>query len=107
MLLQFELTSKYRPSVLDERVKRNESSSLYAGATDRRQDKGCGGGPFGCHLSLPGPVGDELARLVFSGSRSAIFPDSDELVAFWYDSRHAEYDDVDLASVPVVEPVRA
>jgi hypothetical protein len=35
-----------------------------------------------------------------------MFPDSDELIAFWYDGRHAEYDDVDLASIPVVEPIR-
>lgn len=35
-----------------------------------------------------------------------MFPDSDELIAFWYDSRDAEYDDIDLASIPVVEPVR-
>ncbi|KAH9022449.1 hypothetical protein EDB84DRAFT_496531 [Lactarius hengduanensis] len=97
-----------RPSVLDERTKRDESSSLCAAAAvDRRSDIGSGCRPFGCHLSLPRPEGDELARLVFSGSRSAIFPDSDELIAFWYDSRHAEYDDVDLASVPVVEHIRA
>lgn len=98
-----------RPSMLDERAERNESSSLCAAAADRRQDKGSGGGggSFGCHLSLPGPEGDELARLVFSGTRSATFRDSDELVAFWYDGRHAEYDEVDLASTPVVEPIRA
>jgi hypothetical protein len=94
-----------RPSVVDERARRNESSSLCVATTaDRRQDKGTR--RFGCHLSLPGPEGDELARLVFSGSRSARFPNSDELVAFWYDSRHAEYDDVDLASMPDVEPIR-
>lgn len=95
-----------RPSILDERAKRKESSALCAAVTDRQQDKRGGGSPFGCHLSLPGPEGDELARLVFSGTRSAMFPDSDELIAFWYDGRHAEYDDVDLASIPVVEPIR-
>ena len=107
-VLQFELTSqnKNRPSILDDRAKRKESSALCAAVADRQLDKRDGGSPFGCHLSLPGPEGDELARLVFSGTKSAIFPDSDELIAFWYDSRHAEYDDVDLASMPVVEPVR-
>ena len=91
--------------MLDDRAKRNESSSLCATTADHRQDKGSN--PFGCHLYLPGPEGDELARLVFSSDRSAMFPDSDELVAFWYDGRHVEYDDVDLASIPVVEPIRS
>ncbi len=101
-------SQRIRPSLLDDRAKRNESSSLGASPplVVRRQDKGNGSRPFGCHLSLPGPEGDELASLVFSDTRSAIFPDSDELIAFWYDSRHAEYDSVDLASIPFVEPIR-
>ena len=77
------------------------SSSLFLAPSNRPQGKG--GLPFGCHLFLPGLEGDELARLVFSGARSPLFPDSDELVAFWYDSRHSDYDDVDLASMPAVE----
>jgi hypothetical protein len=54
-------------------------------------------------MFLPGLESDELARLVFSGVRSPLFPNSDELVGFWYDNRYAEYDDVDLASMPTVE----
>ncbi len=96
---------KNRPSVLDERTKIQRSSSLYLAPTNRLQGKG--GLPFGCHLFLPGPPGDELARLVFSGTRSPLFPNSDELVAFWYDGRVWDYDDVDLASTPIVEPIRA
>jgi hypothetical protein len=91
--------SANRPSALDNHTERQQSSSLYS-----LGDKG--GSSFGCHLFLPGPEGDELARLVFSGTRSPLFPDSDELVAFWYDSRHWEYDDVDLASLPAIEPIR-
>jgi len=34
-----------------------------------------------------------------------LFPNSEELVAFWYDSRDSDYDDVDLASMPIVEPI--
>lgn len=68
--------------------------------------QGMGALPFGCHLFLPGPQGDELARLVFSGTRSPLFPNSDELVAFWYDGRHSDYDDVDCATMPIVEPIR-
>ena len=44
--------------------------------------QGKGDVPFGCHLFLPGPQGDELARLEFSGTRSPLFSKSDELVAF-------------------------
>jgi hypothetical protein len=80
------------------------SSSLYLAPTQRPQGKG--GFPVGCHIFLPGPEGDELARLVFSGARSPLFPNSEELVAFWYDSRDSDYDNVDLASMPIVEPVR-
>jgi hypothetical protein len=77
------------------------SSSLYLDPGSHLQSKGKL--PLGCHIFLPGIEGDELARLVFSGARSPLFPDSDELVAFWYDSRHSDYDDVDLASMPAVE----
>ena len=76
------------------------SSSLYLAPGSHLQK---GGLPLGCHIFLPGIEGDELARLVFSGARSPLFPDSDELVAFWYDSRHSDYDDVDLASMPAAE----
>ena len=77
------------------------SSSLYLAPDGRPQGKG--GLPFGCHMFLPGLESDELARLVFSGVRSPLFPNSDELVGFWYDSRYADYDDVDLTSMPTVE----
>ena len=90
-----------RPTVLDEHTKLKMPSSLYLAPGSRPQGKG--GLPFGCHIFLPGLEGDELARLVFSGARSPLFPNSDELVAFWYDSRHADYDEVDLASLPTVE----
>ncbi|KAI0253763.1 hypothetical protein BJV78DRAFT_1280802 [Lactifluus subvellereus] len=90
-----------RPSALDEHTRFNESSSLFP--PDRSLGKG--GPSFGCHLFLPGPEGDEIARPVFSGARSPLFPDSDELVAFWYDSRHLGYDDVDLASAPAIEHI--
>ncbi len=93
-----------RPSAFDERTRFQRSSSLYLPPTNRLQ--GIGGLPFGCHLSLPGPPGDELARLVFSGTGSPLFPNNDELVAFWYDGRPWDYDDVDLASTPIVEPIR-
>ena len=96
--------SKNRPSALDERTRFQRSSSLFLPHTSLQ---GKGGLPFGCHLFLPGPPGDELARLVFSGNRSPLFPNSDELVAFWYDGRLWDYDDVDLASMPIVEPIRA
>jgi hypothetical protein len=92
-----------RSSTLDEHTKLEKSSSLYP------PDRPLGGkaGPsFGCHLFLPGLESDELARLVFSGTRSPLFPDVDELVAFWYDNRYAEYDDVDFESMPAVEPIR-
>ena len=95
---------KNRPSDLGERTKFQRSSSLFPASTHRLQGKG--GLPFGCHLFLPGLRGDELARLVFSGTRSPLFPNSDELVAFWYDSRLWDYDDVDLTSMPIVEPIR-
>jgi hypothetical protein len=88
---------------LDEHTKLKTSSSLYA-PTNLPQGKGSL--PFGCHLFLPGPEGNELARLVFSGARSPLFPHSDEIVAFWYDSRHLDYDDIDFASTPTVEPVQ-
>lgn len=94
-----------RSSALDERTRFQRSSSLFPATTHRVQGKG--GLPFGCHLFLPGPRGDELARLVFSGTRSPLFPDSDELVAFWYDGRLWDYDDVDFTSTPIVEPIRA
>src|SRR5712691_1022869 len=91
-----------RPSVLDEHTRLKMSSSLYLSPGNRLQGKGKDGLPFGCHIFLPGFEGDELARLVFSGTRSPLFPNSDELVAFWYDSRHSDYDEVDLASLPMV-----
>ena len=97
------IRNENRPSALDERTRFKRSSSLFLSPAHRLQGKG--GLPFGCHLSLPGR-GDELARLVFSGTRSPLFPNSDELVAFWYDGRLWDYDDVDLASTPIVEPVR-
>jgi hypothetical protein len=31
---------------------------------------------------------------------------SDELVAFWHDGRHWDYDEVDFASTPIVGPIR-
>ena len=96
--------SENRPSALDERTRFQTSSSLYPAPANRLQGKG--GVPSGCHLFLPGPQGDELARLVFSGTRSPLFPNSDELVAFWYDGRHWDYDEVDFASTPIVEPIR-
>ena len=96
--------SKNRPSALDERTRFQRSSSLFPAPTHRLQGKG--GLPFGCHLFLPGPRDDELARLVFSGTRSPLFPNSDELVAFWYDGRLWDYDDVDLTSTPIVEPIQ-
>jgi len=92
-----------RPSTLDEHARLKMSSSLYLTPTQRPPGKG--GFPFGCHIFLPGPEGDELGRLVFSGARSPLFPNSEELVAFWYDGRESDYDDVDLASMPIVEPI--
>jgi hypothetical protein len=96
--------SENRPSALDEHTRFQTSSSLSLPPSHRLQGKG--GLPFGCHLFLPGPRSDELARLVFSGTRSPLFPNSDELVAFWYDGRLWDYDDVDLASTPIVEPIQ-
>ena len=100
----FMSESKNRPSALDERTRFQTSSSLFPAPRHRLQ--GNGGLPFGCHLFLPGSRGDELARLVFSGTRSPLFPESDELVAFWYDGRLWDYDDVDLTSAPIVEPIQ-
>lgn len=89
--------------MLDDHTRLKVSSSLYLAPGNRLQGKGKDGFPFGCHIFLPGFEGDELARLVFSGTRSPLFPNSDELVAFWYDGRHSDYDEVDLASVPMVD----
>jgi hypothetical protein len=93
-----------RPSALDDHMKFQKSSTLYP--PDRTMMGYKGNIPFGCHLFLPGPEGDELARLVFSGVRSPLLPDADELVAFWYDSRHSGYDDIDFMTTPFIEPIR-
>ncbi|KAI0048588.1 hypothetical protein FA95DRAFT_1022715 [Auriscalpium vulgare] len=86
-----------RPSDLDTRMK---SSSLYPPAEPFKDSQ-----PFGCHLILPEGQGYEIGRLAFSGAKSDIFPQDDELVAFWYDNRHWPYSEEELTDEPEIERI--
>ncbi|TFY52681.1 hypothetical protein EVG20_g10446 [Dentipellis fragilis] len=86
-----------RPSELDDRRERKLSSSLYSA------DSTEGAMAFGCHLHLDKWRCEfEVARLIYSGEKSALFPKDDELVGIWFDSRHWEYYDEEIEEDPMI-----
>ncbi|KAA1476948.1 hypothetical protein DENSPDRAFT_844078 [Dentipellis sp. KUC8613] len=86
-----------RPSELDDRRERELSSSLHSA------DSPDGAPAFGCHLHLAKWKCEfEVARLIYSGEKSALFPEDDELVGIWFDSRHWGYDDEELEEDPMI-----
>ena len=84
------------PTAFDNCVKEKKPSSFFPPSSLDPADGERH--PFGCNLPLH-PYGEyEVARLMFS-------PDEDEIVAFWYDTFHYEYEPDEMKLDPYFEDV--